>query len=353
MRRSVLLLCCVLPSACLPLGAGEECPDPTLADDTAAPEPELCGETVVLEAVAHDDDDFDRFLPIPHGGRDRSDGLPRSVQDGDFLVTAPGRGSGFAGTDEAVTWVFNLKGESPEAWRQVVHATERTLLESTVDLSFTPSRDGGLSNDQLSVGGIRIREGASPIRPWQETGESVWEEGRTYDISVDLLERFEADDLTHALLDQLPGYIPATYADDSLIEEASLRLVYDVCGGASTDPTDEPTGPDLPPTIEIFAPMDADEIVYDGYDEVLELWYADVTLRGEGTDPEDDVVTDLVWTTDRSDLQSVDLGQGGELTVRLYGDDCFGTTHTLTLTGTDSAGNQVQAQVTIRIWTLC
>ncbi|MEO0604493.1 MAG: hypothetical protein AAF211_23870, partial [Myxococcota bacterium] len=298
------------------------------------------------------DDDFDLDLPIPHGGRDRSDGLPRSVQDGDFLVTAPGRGSGFAGTDEAVTWVFNLKGESPEAWRQVMNATERTLLEATVDLSFTPSRDGGLSNDQLSVGGIRPREGASPIRPWQETGASAWEEGRTYDISVDLRERFEARDLTHALIDQLPGYLPATYADDALVEEASLRLVYDVCAGGS-EPTDEPTGPDLPPTVEIIAPLDADEFLYDGFDDVVGLWYADVTLRGAGFDPEDDVVASLAWTTDRSDLQSAALGTGSELTVRLYGDDCFGTNHTLTLTGTDSAGNQVQAVVTIRIWTLC
>jgi len=354
------LLLCALTSACEITGSSSDCEDPTTTtspDDTGATtEPSLCGETVVFEAVAHDDDELGRYLPIPHAGPDRSDGQPRSVQDGDFLLTAPGRGSGFAGTDEAITWVFNVKGENPDAWRSLLGSTERTLIEGAVGLSFTPQRDGGLGNDQLSLAGLRPRDGLGVIRPWQETGETVWEEGRTYHITVDLLERFDGDDITYALREQLRGYVPATYADDSLVEEASLRLVYDICSGTETPTTKDPTtGPDGPPVVEILEPMDQDQIVYDGRDDELGLWYVDVTFSGRGTDVEDDVVAEdaLVWTTDRSDLQDEVLGTGSELTARLYSDVCTGVTHTITLTGTDSAGNEVQTQIEVFIWTLC
>lgn len=130
--------------------------------------------------------------------------------------------------------------------------------------------------------------------------------------------------------------------------------------GTTPDPTDtdttDPTPPvDATPTVEIAYPgMDGTEF-YDGYDDALQLWYAEFTLDGSGTDPEDGALTggSLVWTTDQTALQDAALGTGETPTVRLYSDDCFGVVHTLTLTGTDSAGNVATAVVDVFIYTVC
>lgn len=81
---------------------------------------------------------------------------------------------------------------------------------------------------------------------------------------------------------------------------------------------------------------------YDGFDEGRGQWYTDVQLAGEATDDEDGPLSgaDLAWTTNRTDLQSGNLGTGASLEVRLYSDTCIGEEHDVTLTVTDSDGNE-------------
>lgn len=112
-----------------------------------------------------------------------------------------------------------------------------------------------------------------------------------------------------------------------------------------------------PPAVVILSPEAAvSELFYAGYDEALGLWYADVLAQGQGTDPEDGILpgSALTWYTDRTDLQAAELGSGTGPTLRLYGDDCFGVTHTVRLEGLDSDGNPAAPRtVQIFIYTLC
>lgn len=88
-----------------------------------------------------------------------------------------------------------------------------------------------------------------------------------------------------------------------------------------------------------------------GIDKATGYWYVDVRLSGSATDPEDGALTgtSLRWTTSRSDLQKANLGTGPTVSVRLYGNVCLGSAHTITLTATDSANHQATAtrQVTV------
>ena len=117
---------------------------------------------------------------------------------------------------------------------------------------------------------------------------------------------------------------------------------------------------DEPPVVTITVPAEDTghqdlDFQHDGFDSDLGLYYKDVELEGEAIDPEDGVLTgdSLVWTTDRSDLQTAELGTGTALTVRLYSDECAGAWHEITLTATDSDGNARSAVRRIRIWQLC
>jgi hypothetical protein len=109
-----------------------------------------------------------------------------------------------------------------------------------------------------------------------------------------------------------------------------------------------------PPVVAIEVPASDVEFVYDGFDDIRLQWYADVTLIGSASDADDGTLTDgsLVWTTDYSGQLSV-LGTGTAITARLYSNSCPGVTHTITLTATDSDGNESTAVVRVRIWTLC
>ncbi len=121
--------------------------------------------------------------------------------------------------------------------------------------------------------------------------------------------------------------------------------------------TGEPS--DTPPMVAVTMPatdlLGDDGVVYDEFDEELGLWYADVELGALATDAEDgDLSAQVVWTTDQSALQDVELGTGATATVRLYSDECFGAVHSITATVTDSDGNVAAAEPRqINIWTLC
>lgn len=114
---------------------------------------------------------------------------------------------------------------------------------------------------------------------------------------------------------------------------------------------------DTPPEVMILEPstdlVGGESLFYDAMEG--NLWYTDVTLRGMATDAEDgDLSSQIQWETDLVDIQSAALGDGAEVTVRLYSDDCYGVTHTITATVTDSDGNAVDsASRQIRIYTIC
>lgn len=126
--------------------------------------------------------------------------------------------------------------------------------------------------------------------------------------------------------------------------DASLNVTVEACT-------------DLPPDhVAITEPPNDADLTYDGFDEAEGKWYKDVVLEGEATDPEDGDLTgsSLTWTTDRADLQgAAGLGAGESVPVRLYGDDCFGVTHEITLTATDSDGNARGTVRIIRLSTVC
>ncbi|MGB5546469.1 MAG: hypothetical protein WBM74_07840 [Polyangiales bacterium] len=135
--------------------------------------------------------------------------------------------------------------------------------------------------------------------------------------------------------------------DEGLFAEDSVNLLVESC-------------PDSPPSVTILEPsVDSEsseaQYAYDSFDDDRGQWYTDVTFVGTGEDPEDGTLSgsSLEWTTNRTDVQSEALGTGSNATVRLYSDSCFGTWHDVTLTATDSDGNERSAIRRIFIWTLC
>jgi len=94
-----------------------------------------------------------------------------------------------------------------------------------------------------------------------------------------------------------------------------------------------------PPNASITLPQTDVAYAFDSYDQQLGLYYVKISLSGIATDPEDGVLngSSLVWTTNRTDIQSGNLGSGNSINVILYANDCRG--HTITLTATDSDGN--------------
>ncbi|MBX2803032.1 MAG: hypothetical protein KTR31_35440 [Myxococcales bacterium] len=141
----------------------------------------------------------------------------------------------------------------------------------------------------------------------------------------------------------------AADADTDTDADADADADADTDSDADTDVTDQP------PEATIVSPKDKSNLYYDDFDNMANLWFVDVTLEGTGIDPEDGTLTgsSLVWTTDRTDIQQADLGEGTNPTVRLFGDDCFGSDHVITLTVTDSDGNEHSVSVMVTAFTLC
>lgn len=112
---------------------------------------------------------------------------------------------------------------------------------------------------------------------------------------------------------------------------------------------------DQPPAVTVTSPADQSTFFYDGFDEGLNMWYADVSFTGTAVDPEDGSLTgaSLVWATDQTALQAPTLGTGTSITGRLYSNECTGVTHNVTLEATDSFGNVRSALVRIGIYTIC
>ena len=127
-----------------------------------------------------------------------------------------------------------------------------------------------------------------------------------------------------------------------------------------------PLPQDSAPTVTIRTPgADSgeyeDRYYADSYDDAVGLWYKRIPLLGDATDPEDGTLSgsSLVWTTDRTDMQAATLGTGRSIGPRLYmetmctGQGQDGDWHVITLTATDSAGNQSTAVRRIFVWGYC
>ncbi len=116
---------------------------------------------------------------------------------------------------------------------------------------------------------------------------------------------------------------------------------------------------DQPPAVSISTPA-ADVVVngadwldwqYDGYDYGAGMLYKDVYFVGSAIHPEDGVLYggSMVWTTDRIDLQTAQIGTGTSGSFRVFGND-DSETHVITLTATDSYGNERTEQRVIYLW---
>lgn len=121
----------------------------------------------------------------------------------------------------------------------------------------------------------------------------------------------------------------------------------------------DPEPVDQPPAVSITSPA-TDVVVngpdwldwqYDGYDYGAGMLYKDVYFVGTAIDPEDGALTggSVVWTTDRTDLQSAQIGTGTSGTFRLHGTD-DSETHVITVTATDSYGHARTEQRVIHLW---
>jgi hypothetical protein len=82
-------------------------------------------------------------------------------------------------------------------------------------------------------------------------------------------------------------------------------------------------------------------------------WYTILDVQGYVRDFEQVSLDgeDLVWTTDRADLQDPRLGTASGTSIRLYSDRCTGVTHTVTLTATDARNAQGTASIQVHIGT--
>lgn len=142
-------------------------------------------------------------------------------------------------------------------------------------------------------------------------------------------------------------------ATDALGSSASdtQPITVEVCEG--TPPLIEVT---LPPSDRSVAP-DVADYYYEGWDGTVpgdpSTWYRDLAVSARAVDGEDGVLTgdDIVWRTNASGSTTT-LGTGTGFTARFTG-SCGGATQTLTVTATDSDGNEAARVLRVVFTQLC
>ena len=109
------------------------------------------------------------------------------------------------------------------------------------------------------------------------------------------------------------------------------------------------------PLVRIISPLDGATFSTSGFDFERGMYYREITLMGEATDPEDGRLggTRLRWTNSLNGAPAEVLGSGERLTVRLYAPNCFGNSQQITLTATDSQGFSQSVAITIVVSLLC
>jgi hypothetical protein len=292
-------------------------------------------------------------------------------------IVSPTDGSSYPRGRTGVPFSARVQGASSVEWTSNLDGVIGTSASfSRFDLSFgthlvtATARDdeGGMASDNVTVTIVNEPPTVELIEPVN---------GATFCVSETITFRADGRDLnnwpdyslpdaafswrsspeglsgsgktvTHGFATAGSYLITVRATDDGgLYDEASVTISVVECSNE-------------PPVVAITTPAEDTstsdpDYAYDGYDSAKGMWYTDVSLAGEAVDPEDGVLTgdSLVWTTNRSELQSALLGTGTTLTARLYSDVCQGVWHDVTLTATDSDGNARSVVRRIFIWTLC
>lgn len=191
---------------------------------TASAQIEPCEEPFTMSAVAYDNPALVLGETYPGVGT-RIAEVPRSVFNGDFLITAPGRGTSFNAADEAILWAFNLY-ESNEEMHAYARAPVKPPIEAAwLTLSFVPTH-AGVGSDILAVLGVPLA--AVPIRP-RAFLPTLIAYGTTYTISIDLLRYYRAEDISKLVSLTNAGRIPMLYMDDALVQFAQIDLYFGKC----------------------------------------------------------------------------------------------------------------------------
>ncbi len=232
------------------------------------------------------------------------------------------------------------------------------------------------------------------LMPWAENNEDLVSAVRRYleALEADLARqaptaRFSADAALRVFLRDNAGYLPRRplqgwelRIEPSVVEVGAgehvpVRLGIAAGSGGSAliaivlvDRSDGSTvmSPLLPitivgnapPTVSIIEPakdvLGPARLSYTGFDQGK--WYTEVKVAATASDPEDGTLTgaSATWTTDRTELQRMDVGSGDSLLVRLYAWSCEGgAIHTITVTVRDSQGTVATATRVIEIGQLC
>jgi hypothetical protein len=84
-------------------------------------------------------------------------------------------------------------------------------------------------------------------------------------------------------------------------------------------------------------------------------WFKQVDLAGNAVDSEDGELSgnSLVWKTSVNGGPAQTLGVGPKLSVKLYAPGCFGNTHVLSLTASDSHGHLDTKSVSVTVSQFC
>lgn len=251
-----------------------------------------------------------------------------------------------------VTWWSSLDGEigtGAELTRDDLSLGFHTIQVTVVD------RGGYEARDRLSIEIVNDPPTVDIVEPAGFStfclGEPVTFRANASDINLPPGESFPGESVEWRL-GTAPPFDSGTRVERTFRTEGNYTVV--VRATDEEDAFDEDrvnvTIEDCPgaaPEVTITEPSEDVECCdpaydYDGFDEGRGLWYTDVQLAGEATDDEDGPLSgaDLVWTTNRTDLQDGNLGTGTSLEARLYSDTCIGEEHGITLTATDSDGNE-------------
>ncbi|MEX0763351.1 MAG: hypothetical protein WD208_02870 [Dehalococcoidia bacterium] len=95
---------------------------------------------------------------------------------------------------------------------------------------------------------------------------------------------------------------------------------------------------------------------YDGFDTDRGMWFKDVGMLGSAVDADGNELerVSYTWTTDQTDLQEALVGEGAQVTARLYSRSCEGgALHTITLTAATGDGQEETDERQVYIGQIC
>lgn len=139
----------------------------------------------------------------------------QSVANGDFFITANGRGARVGeGTEESTIWAMNFRRDNSE-YRAFLDENPVILKSAILKVKL---RGVGTAqhNDFLFILGLPDRIPTPNVEP----------EARLT-ASINLLDYYTGEEILDAVVNQHPrGMLIVGYADDAIVEGASLTLNY-------------------------------------------------------------------------------------------------------------------------------